>query len=80
MATIFSAQTDWRAFGEYVKERRSKLEMSQAELADLTGRKQPDISAIEKGRKEITLATFCRIAEALRVKPLVLISKALKEE
>ena len=45
--------------------RRSKLGISQAELARIIGTKQPAISRLEKGDYNTTLSTFFKVAEAL---------------
>ena len=45
--------------------RRSKLGISQTELARIIGTKQPAISRLEKGDYNTTLSTFFKVAEAL---------------
>ena len=52
--------------GHKIKQARLKLGMSQRELAEKTGMKQPNISAIESFRVP-TLATLKRICEVLGV-------------
>lgn len=49
--------------GQKIKARREQLGMSQRELADKTGMKQPNISAIEHGRMPtiLTLEKICRV-------------------
>ena len=46
-------------------ERRSKLGISQAQLANIIGTKQPAISRLEKGDSNTTLSTFFKVADAL---------------
>jgi DNA-binding XRE family transcriptional regulator len=46
-------------------ERRSKLGISQTELARIIGTKQPAISRLEKGDSNTTLSTFFKVADAL---------------
>src|SRR3972149_10892164 len=46
-------------------ERRSKLGISQAELARIIGTKQPAISRLEKGDYNTTLSTLFKVADAL---------------
>jgi transcriptional regulator with XRE-family HTH domain len=46
-------------------ERRSKLGISQTELARIIGTKQPAISRLEKGDYNTTLSTFFKVADAL---------------
>ena len=45
--------------------RRSKLGMSQTELARRIGTRQPAISRLEKGDSNTTLSTLFRVTEAL---------------
>jgi predicted transcriptional regulator len=48
-------------------ERRSKMGISQAELAKIIGTKQPAISRLEKGDYNTTLSTFFKVADALEL-------------
>jgi DNA-binding XRE family transcriptional regulator len=56
--------------------RRNQLKISQAELAEIIGTKQPAISRLEKGDYNTTLKTFFKVAEALN---LEITYKARKE-
>ncbi len=51
-------------FGEIIKSRRKELKMSQAELAELVGKKRPYISRIENG-VDIRISNLVLIANAL---------------
>ena len=46
-------------------ERRIQLHMSQKELAEIVGTRQPAISRLEKGDYNMTLGTFLKIMQAL---------------
>jgi DNA-binding XRE family transcriptional regulator len=46
-------------------ERRNQLRISQKQLAEIVGTKQPAISRLEKGDYNITLSTLFKVAEAL---------------
>lgn len=46
-------------------ERRNQLRLSQTELAEIVGTKQPAISRLEKGDYNTTLSTFFKVASAL---------------
>ena len=46
-------------------ERRNQLQISQAELADIIGTKQPAISRLESGAYNTRLSTFFKVADAL---------------
>ena len=52
---------------------RELQEMSQAELARMSGIPQPTISAIEKGRVRLGADRAEKLARALRVHPAVLL-------
>jgi len=46
-------------------ERRNQLQISQAQLAEIIGTKQPAISRLENGACNTTLSTFFKVADAL---------------
>ena len=52
--------------GARIRERRLKLNMSQSELGELAHVAASHISDIELGKRQVRLATFVRIAEALQ--------------
>jgi predicted transcriptional regulator len=47
--------------------RRIELELSQRQLAKLTGMQQPAICRIESGDENITIDTLFKVAEALQL-------------
>lgn len=53
------------ALGETVAARRSELHLSQVQLAARTGIPQADISRIERGKGNPTLATVTKLLNAL---------------
>ena len=55
----------FKNIGAKIKEARILKEMSQQDLALAVGMKQPDISKIEEGKKNITLETLSRICKCL---------------
>jgi transcriptional regulator with XRE-family HTH domain len=61
-------------FRRNMKARREELGLSQLELARITGIQQPQLSELERGGTNPTLATLARIAEALDLSPSALIS------
>lgn len=82
MATVGTCTTphlDWESFGEFVAMRRKELRLTQSDLAQEIGRKQPDVSNLEKGSVEPTCETVVRIATALQVEPLHLFAVILKK-
>lgn len=54
------------AFGGAVAKRRDELEMTQADLAGLTGLSRASIASIEKGRQNVLLHHVYELAQALR--------------
>lgn len=58
--------------GRVVREARLQRGLSQGELAFKIGMKQPDISMIERGKKNITLDTLARLCKALEIRELEL--------
>lgn len=55
-------------FGRKVREERTKLELSQEELADIAGVHRTYIGMIERAEKNITLENIEKIAKALNIK------------
>lgn len=66
-----SAKTFLR-IGRMIKEARVEKGLSQNGLALRAGMKQPDISRIEEGRKNITLGTLSRLCKILGIERLEL--------
>ena len=56
--------------GGKIKQARIQKGLSQKKFASMIGMKQPDISKIEKGQKNITLETLIYLAKALNIKKL----------
>lgn len=56
--------------GRLIREARVQKGLSQKELAFRIGMRQPDISTIEKGEKNITLGTLIRLCNTLGIKKL----------
>jgi DNA-binding XRE family transcriptional regulator len=53
--------------GKRIKEARTQQGISQLDFARRAGMRQPDISAIEAGKKNITLATLIRLCRIVGV-------------
>lgn len=56
-------------FGQAVRIWRAHRALSQAQLARMAGLSRPNLSAIERGRREVTLGTLRALAVALDVTP-----------
>ena len=57
----FEAEAMSFRLGELLKDARKEANLTQEELADMTGTKKSYISRIESGKSEIQLSTFSRI-------------------
>ena len=70
------------ALGEAISERRLHINMTQQELADLSGVHRTYISDIERGTRNVTVTTANKISSALDIatsKLFVIADKKLKE-
>ncbi|MCF1749596.1 helix-turn-helix domain-containing protein [Mariniradius sediminis] len=54
-------------FGQRVKTLRKEKGMSQEELAEKSGLNRPYISAIEQGKRNVSLEVMEKLAEALQM-------------
>ena len=63
-----------KAFGSRIREHRSRLGISQEELADRAQLDRTYVSSIERGQRNVALENICRIADALEVDAGVLLS------
>lgn len=54
--------------GKIIKKARIEKGLNQEQLSRLSGMKQPHISLLEKGGKNVTLETLIRICRALEIK------------
>jgi ribosome-binding protein aMBF1 (putative translation factor) len=62
----------FRNIGRVIKEARIEKGLSQRELALRIGTKQPDISRVEEGKKNMTLFTLMRLCAVLGIKQVEL--------
>ena len=65
--------------GRVIQQYRESRGLSQEVVSGLADIGRTHLSAIERGERRPTLDTFFRIAEALRIKPSVLMA-AIEEE
>lgn len=63
-----------RVFRENMRERRLRLNMTQAQMAEAMGVAQAYISDLESGRKRPMVDTLATIAEALKTTPARLLT------
>lgn len=62
------------AFGHRLRDARLARGLTQEGLAHLSGLDRTYVSSCEAGRRNATIRTICRLAEALGVDPAVLVS------
>ncbi len=60
-------------FGENLRLLRKKTGLNQEQLATQAGLDRTYVSSVERGERNISLRNICRIAEALKVNPKVLL-------
>ena len=65
--------------GQVIQRFREKKKQSQELVSGLAGIGRTHLSAIERGERKPTLETFLKIADALEVKPSVLMA-AIEDE
>ena len=70
---------DAKTVGAVIAEYREEKGLSQEVASGLAGIGRTHLSAIERGERKPTLETFCRVAEALNIKPSALLAKIEKE-
>lgn len=54
-------------YGNLLRERRRELKMTQKEVAERLGREQSYIARVERGKADIQLSSFFRIAAVLGI-------------
>jgi DNA-binding Xre family transcriptional regulator len=64
------APASFQAIGRLMKERRIEKGLSQKQLAFAVKMKQPDVSRVEEGKKNITLFTLIRLCKALGIRQI----------
>ncbi len=61
----FHAESMAWYYGELLRERRKTLKMTQEQLANKINVPRPYISHVERGKSDVQLSSFLRIASAL---------------
>lgn len=63
----FNAKAIAWYYGTMLRDRRRELKMTQREVADKIGREQTYIARVERGKADIQLSSFFRIAAVLGI-------------
>lgn len=66
-------QDDLRTFGQQLRQLRQHAEMSQEALAYKAGIDRSYLGGIERGEHNLALLNILKIAQALQIKPSVLL-------
>ena len=61
--------------GQVLQRKREQKKLSQEVISGLAGIGRTHLSAIERGERKPTLETFFKIAEALNIRPSVLLAE-----
>ena len=61
--------------GQVIQRKREQKKLSQEVVSGLAGIGRTHLSAIERGERKPTLETFFKIAEALNLRPSVLMAE-----
>lgn len=62
---LFEAKREQFALANAIMERRKILKLTQAELSERTGIRQPEISRMESGNSNSTITTLQKVARGL---------------
>ena len=65
--------------GRVIQRIREDRKQSQELVSGLAGIGRTHLSAIERGERKPTLETFCKISDAMGIKPSVLLAQIEKE-
>lgn len=65
-------------YGQLLRDRRRELKMTQKEVADKLGREQSYIARVERGKADIQLSSFFRIAAVLGIQFIPTFANVLK--
>lgn len=63
----FNAKSVAWYYGTLLRDRRKELKMTQREVAEKIGREQTYIARVERGKADIQLSSFFRIATVLGI-------------
>ena len=65
-------------YGQLLRDRRRELKMTQREVAEKLGREQSYIARVERGKADIQLSSFFRIAAILGIQFIPTFATVLK--
>lgn len=65
-------------YGQLLRDRRRELKMTQRDVAEKIGREQSYIARVERGKADIQLSSFFRIAAVLGIQFIPTIANVMK--
>ena len=65
-------------YGQLLRDRRLELKMTQREVAEKLGREQSYVARVERGKANIQISSFFRIAAVLGIQFIPTIASAIK--
>ena len=74
----FNAKAIAWYYGTLLRDRRRELKLTQREVANKIGREQTYIARVERGRADIQLSSFLRIAAVLGIQCIPTIATTIK--
>ena len=74
----FNAKAIAWYYGTLLRDRRRELKLTQREVANKIGREQTYIARVERGRADIQLSSFLRIAAVLGIQFIPTIATTIK--
>lgn len=74
----FNEETLSWYYGQLLRNRRRQLKMTQKEVAEKLGREQSYIARVERGKADIQLSSFFRIAAVLGIQFVPTFASVLK--
>lgn len=65
--------------GDRIRERRTAMQLTQAQLAENSGLHRTFIGSVERGERNVALLSLRKIATALRTTPAVILTEAASQ-
>ncbi len=65
-------------YGQILKERRLEMKLTQKQVAEKLGREQSYIARVERGKADIQLSSFIRIAAVLGIQFIPTIAQVMR--
>lgn len=80
MSRMYNDETILKKFGENLQRLRLSKDITQEALAELADFDRTYISLLERGKRNPSLISICRIAAALGVEPTIFLDNILESK